>query len=1386
MAELAVWGSVLSFPNGNPELTQLQDGRILLTWSNAGNIQAMILNADGSIAMPTFTVNQRQGNPGIPNVAVLSNGDFVIVYNQKNPTGAINLVWHRFTADGISLGETAIQKNITRPPKERVVPTHDGGFVVTYEQEEGGSGLSAGTGQIVVNAQGSTADFLLYPPTTDRKNTFTLRDTEALSSGSYVTLFEHYFNGETTVGFDIRLNGARIGNYRTVASSSSEHVAQVVALSTGQFAVIWISPDKKILGQIIEGGGSNSGAVFTIDDAVPSFTNFNVTGISDGKFAIGYAEAGTMFVKVINATGEVEASSAISDSSATTPLLTGLKDGRLLFTWGPTTSLKAQIFDPRTGPVDWTGDSSGQQYGGTKFGDHLRGAGGDDTLFGGAGNDVLNGGEGSDRLDGGGVGDWDRVTYLDTPTAQGGVIVDLSDNSNNGGAAAGDVLINIESLQGTNQADTLVSIDRGGGSGAELHGEGGNDTLTGKGGGDRLFGGAGNDVLDGGGGADRLDGGDDWDVVTYAGVTGQGVIVDLATNQNGGAAAGDELFGIEEVVGTNQRDVITGIIRDAGHGVRLWGMGGDDVLTGKDGADHLLGGDDNDILNGGAGGDILDGGAGWDLVTYIDVIGQGVIVDLSGGTSNDLGARGDILIDIESVQGTNQADSLVSVDRGGGNGAELLGEGGNDTLVGMAGGDRLFGGEGDDVLNGGGGGDVMAGGKGDDVYYVDSANDTVFELGFEGTDTVHAWVDFDISAWAIEHVILEGTADLNIVGNVYDNALTGNDGNNRIFAAEGNDTVKGGVGNDMMTGGAGDDYLDGEDGIDTARFSGSYASYSLVENSDGTFTIKGQDGEDVLKRVEYAAFDDQIVRLTPGGVNLPPVIDGLSNSSVDEDADPASVIGTFSAHDPEDGTTELLYELKNEDGQAADANGLFEVDPVTGQLRVKTTLQDVNGNQDFTITLKVSDRSGGAGSAATYQTFTITVMDVVGGNHAPTQLKLNGGTAVTVNENAGFAGALSAQDSDGDTSFTWSFDDTVAGNANALFEIDNSGTGNKKLKLKAGIDYEALPAGQKFVTVYMKASDGKGGTSTTQAFTINVADLDETPPNRAPTNLSLSGDKADEYAMAGREVGTLSASDADHDGLSYTLLDNAGGRFVLSGNRILVADGFRLDYEQAQSHNVTVQVSDGKGGVASQTFTIRVGDINPEFTMGTAGNDVFHGGAMNDVLLGNGGHDRLFGGAGKDTLKGEAGNDTIGGGAGNDKLYGTKGAASRDAFVFDTKLTSKSVANRNKDVIYDFGPKYDSIYLDDAAFTNKTIARYLKGKGASLDHAYKMKSSFFRVGDKARDRDDFFIAKKVKPTEYKLYFDVDGSGAKAMLEIGTVKLQKGEGKTLTHKDFFFI
>lgn len=84
---------------------------------------------------------------------------------------------------------------------------------------------------------------------------------------------------------------------------------------------------------------------------------------------------------------------------------------------------------------------------------------------------------------------------------------------------------------------------------------------------------------------------------------------------------------------------------------------------------------------------------------------------------------------------------------------------------------------------------------------------------------------------------------------------------------EGNDmdnTLMGNTGNNQLTGGKGNDQLNGGDGQDIARYSGSYAEYT-VSTSGGTTTItdnvSGRDGIDQLNGIEQAQFADQTVNL---------------------------------------------------------------------------------------------------------------------------------------------------------------------------------------------------------------------------------------------------------------------------------------------------------------------------------------------------------------------------------------------------------------------------------------------------------------------------------------------------------------------------------------------
>ncbi|MBZ6075417.1 hypothetical protein [Microvirga puerhi] len=83
-----------------------------------------------------------------------------------------------------------------------------------------------------------------------------------------------------------------------------------------------------------------------------------------------------------------------------------------------------------------------------------------------------------------------------------------------------------------------------------------------------------------------------------------------------------------------------------------------------------------------------------------------------------------------------------------------------------------------------------------------------------------------------------------------------------LSGGSGADTLAGDQYNNILVGGAGDDILSGGGGIDTAMFAGSKASYTVVKNTNGSVTVSGPDGTDVLLSVAVARFDDGTVDLT--------------------------------------------------------------------------------------------------------------------------------------------------------------------------------------------------------------------------------------------------------------------------------------------------------------------------------------------------------------------------------------------------------------------------------------------------------------------------------------------------------------------------------------------
>ena len=128
--------------------------------------------------------------------------------------------------------------------------------------------------------------------------------------------------------------------------------------------------------------------------------------------------------------------------------------------------------------------------------------------------------------------------------------------------------------------------------------------------------------------AERFDGKTGVDTLNYAS-SPTGVSVDLSSVglQSGGYAENDTLVSIENLIGSDRDDTLTGNTAA-------------NVLTGGAGDDTLSGGAGRDMLTGGAGDDTLTGGAGADGFVFSGAHGQDTIRDFSlvGGDFLDLRA----------------------------------------------------------------------------------------------------------------------------------------------------------------------------------------------------------------------------------------------------------------------------------------------------------------------------------------------------------------------------------------------------------------------------------------------------------------------------------------------------------------------------------------------------------------------------------------------------------------------------------------------------------------------------------------------------------------------------------------------------------------------------
>ncbi|NKB55066.1 MAG: hypothetical protein GKS00_01910 [Alphaproteobacteria bacterium] len=359
---------------------------------------------------------------------------------------------------------------------------------------------------------------------------------------------------------------------------------------------------------------------------------------------------------------------------------------------------------------------------------------------------------------------------------------------------------------------------------------------------------------------------------------------------------------------------------------------------------------------------------------------------------------------------------------------------------------------------------------------------------------------------------------------------------------------------------------------------GSNVYEVVVEVSDGTNTVR------------------QAITVTVTDVNdNAPEITSSEAASVDENA---TFVMAVTAEDADAGTS-LSYFIAG----GAD-RGLFSIHRETGRLLfVEAPDYETPGSAAdsnvYEVVVRVSD-----GSKSVRETITVTVRDV--NDNAPEITSLE---AASVDENATFVMAVTAEDADAGTNLSYF---TAGGADESLFTIDDNGV----LRFRKAPDYETpgSAADSNVYEVVVRVSDGS--KSVRQTITVTVRDVDEGPPG-----FSLDGGTVAESVPRGTVVGTFGttgpaagvnsgfglAEDADTpsptatETLIYGLMDDAEGRFRIDGNRLVVADGGGLDFENSTSHEVTVLVADADGRTHVQIFTIGVTDVNeaPTFTSPT-------------------------------------------------------------------------------------------------------------------------------------------------------------------------------------------
>lgn len=926
---------------------------------------------------------------------------------------------------------------------------------------------------------------------------------------------------------------------------------------------------------------------------------------------------------------------------------------------------------------------------------NVTGSGTDDTFqINDSGDNTLDGAGGTDSID-----------YSSTPGSMTVTIVDNSATMSGSGIGS-DVLLNIEEIITTNNADTF---DLTGTVDYILNANGGIDTFT--------F----NDGVNGTLSLTSTDG----TFLDFSAFTSSGIDIDLSNTS-----------GTQDVTGSLQIS-LTGVFNS------IDGSTLADNISGTTSADVINAGGGNDILFGNAGNDTINGDAGDDQIS------GGIGVDiLSGGADNDTINGGD---DGDTLNGDAGTDTLN-------------GDDGNDILNGGAGNDILNGGAGNDTLTGGADNDTIDGGADTDTFdeSASSSNFTITMDSSGGTSTGNG----NDTLTNIENLTTGSGDDTFNISDSADNVINANGGTNDIVnvinasgtvtitrAVSGDVTVtdtSGNVGNDLyqnvefvnVAGGAGDDtfiltdeldnIINGQGGSNTIDYSGVTTVINVNVLAGSTQIIAPELGTDTLLNIQNittGSNDDSFY---------------VENNGVDNILDGGA--GSF-----DDVTYSKITNTPGTISATRSGNSItIEVEGDTDELNNFETviIQGSNSADTFIINDDQNNSLDGNGGTDTYDSSSFSSAD----------------TTVTTN-----GGTITVDSSDVGTDTLVEFEQVTTGAGNDRFVVDTSQAGTYIFDAGSstlGNIFEFTNGGGAVVRVTISTSSGNLDTLDFSGFSGGAIDIDlsDNTEQEVATNLfitfnnfvanvvgtdngdTIEGNSLDNNIDAGAGNDTIIYSEgddtidggADTDTVDYSTAPDAITATLTSGtdtinvsgttkqddldnveiitatdndDTIVVMDAVTttvnagngtdtIDYS-GLSEAVNVDLSTNTGTIDSTDHTINdvedvIGSGFDDTIVGNTEDNTIDGGAGNDDIDGGAGNDTISGGSGNDVIKGSSGNDKIRGNSGNDRAYGGDGNDEIDGDEDDDLLyggnISGTVSSGDGSDIINGGDGLDTIY----------------------------------------------------------------------------------------------